>query len=269
MTVVSDKERLLQRIIRYLAKNKTAVVAFSGGVDSSLLLLETVRTLGHERVIAVTASSPTSISDEIREAEEFAVTLSVGLMIVETQECNKPEFIRNGPRRCYHCKRIRYETIRQLFGNDNDTVFFDGTQGDDNPLDRPGFAALEELGIHTPLREAGLTKKDVRLLLKNAGLDKLAVKTAQPCLATRIPQGTPITMDTLDRIRLGESVLKKLGFGQFRLRTHGTWVRIVLDAQGFEKISPDRRLRRLICSELKKIGYERVTLDLEEYGNGA
>ncbi|MCX5873267.1 MAG: ATP-dependent sacrificial sulfur transferase LarE [Deltaproteobacteria bacterium] len=269
MTVASDKERRLQDIIKDLAKNKTAVVAFSGGVDSSLLLMETVKALGYERVIAVTASSPTSILDELSEAEEFAATLGAGLVIVETQECNEPEFIRNGPRRCYHCKRIRYEAIRQLFGKDTDAVFFDGTQGDDDPLDRPGFAALAELGIHTPLRDAGLTKKDVRLLLKKAGFDKLAVKTAQPCLATRIPQGAPITLDTLDRIRLGESLLKKLGFEQFRLRTHGTWARIVLDTEGFKKISSDQRMRRLICKEFKKIGYEKVTLDLEEYGSGA
>lgn len=269
MNVASDKERHLQDIIKDLAQNKTAVVAFSGGVDSSLLLVETVKALGHERVTAVIASSPTSIPDELGDAKEFAVTLGARLVIVETQECNKPEFIRNGPRRCYHCKRIRYEAIRQLLGAHNDTVFFDGTQGDDDPLDRPGFAALAELGIHTPLRDAGLTKKDIRLLLKKAGFDKLAVKTAQPCLATRIPKGTPITLDTLDRIRLGESLLKKLGFEQFRLRTHETWARIVLDSQGFQKISSDQSIRRLICSEFKNIGYEKITLDLEEYGNGA
>ncbi|MGC8658905.1 MAG: ATP-dependent sacrificial sulfur transferase LarE [Desulfomonilaceae bacterium] len=266
---LKSKEKDLQEIIRSLASDRHVVVAFSGGVDSSLLLLETVQALGPENVLAITACSPTSVPDELQETRDLAHALDVRLVVTETRECEDPLFMANPVNRCYHCKKIRYQAIRNLAEVDSNAVIFDGTNADDDPADRPGFAALSELAINTPLRDANLTKEDIRGLLKSAGYHKIATKFPQPCLATRIPYGAPITTETLDRIRAGEIVLKKLGFGLFRLRTHNDWAKIVLDADGFQKIASDNTIRKTISHELKKIGYKTVTLDLDEYGAGA
>ncbi len=263
---LKSKEKDLQETIRSLANDRNVVVAFSGGVDSSLLLLETVHALGPENVIAITACSPTSVPDELQETRDLAHALDVRLIVTETRECEDPQFISNPPDRCYHCKKIRYQAIRNLPDIAPNAVIFDGTNADDDPSDRPGFAVLSELGIHTPLRDANLNKEDIRALLKSAGFHKIATKSPQPCLATRIPHGAPITTEALDKIRAGETILKKLGFGLFRLRTHGDWARIVLDADGFKKISSDSAMRKTISHELKEIGYKTVTLDLDEYG---
>lgn len=263
---LKNKEKDLQEIIRRLTTDKSAMVACSGGVDSSLLLLETVDALGRDRVVAITAYSPTSSPDQLQETRDLADALDVRLIVVETGECDAPEFIANGPERCYHCKKIRYNAIKDLPEAQNDIVIFDGTNIDDDPTDRPGYAALIELGIHTPLRDAKLNKDDIRALLKSAGFHKISAKPSQPCLATRIPHGDPISLEKLDQIRAGEIVLKQLGFGVFRLRTHNDWARIVLDSDGFEKISSNHALRKTISEELKKIGYKIVTLDLDEYG---
>ncbi len=264
---MTGKERKLQKVIADLAAGKIVFVAFSGGVDSSLLLLETVKTIGHERALAVMALSPTAPSDQLMEARDFTNALNVKLISLETQECQDPEFRSNGPERCYHCKIIRYKAIKRLLPEQPESaVIFDGTQSDDNPSDRPGFKALLELGIHTPLRDAGLGKKDIRALLKSSGFHKFAIKPAQPCLATRIPNGTPITEELLDQVRAGENLLRRLGFIQFRLRTHGRWALIELQGDEFEKILSDPKIRKIIVDELKKIGYETVSLDLEAYG---
>jgi len=265
---LTGKERKLQKVIADLAAGKNVFVAFSGGVDSSLLLLETVKTIGHERALAVMALSPTAPSGQLMEARDFTNALNVKLITLETQECQDPEFHSNGPERCYHCKIIRYKAIKLLLLEQHESaVILDGTQSDDDPSDRPGFKALLELGIHTPLRDAGLGKKDIRALLKNSGFHKLATKPAQPCLATRIPNGTPITEELLDLVRAGENLLRRLGFIQFRLRTHGRWARIELQGDEFEKILSDPKIRKIIVDELKKIGYETISLDLEAYGD--
>ncbi|MFH0959884.1 MAG: ATP-dependent sacrificial sulfur transferase LarE [Pseudomonadota bacterium] len=264
---LTDKEKKLQKLITDLAADKNVFVAFSGGVDSSLLLLETVNSIGHERTAAITAVSPTSPSGQLVEAENFADALHVRLIRLETQECQDPEFSGNSRDRCYCCKLIRYKAIKRLLMEQSQSaVIFDGSHSDDDPSDRPGFKALVELGIYTPLRAAGLGKDDIRALLTISGFHKLAAKPAQPCLATRIPHGTPITVQLLGQIRTGEDILKRLGFVQFRLRTHGTWARIVLQRDEFEKILSDPEIRRVIVSELKKIGYETILLDLEAYG---
>lgn len=266
MAHIERKEQKLRRIIRDAAGEGRAVVAFSGGVDSSLVLWETVQSLGPQRVVAVTATSPTSFPEELDAALSFARNLEVEQIVLPSSECSDAGFMANPPDRCYLCKRIRYIALKDVAKRYSASVIFDGTQADDDPSDRPGMRALTELGILTPLVDAGIGKEDARLLLKAAGFEELAEKRAQPCLATRIPVGTPITVDALDRVRGGEAVLRDCGLQTIRLRDHHPMARIVTDKDGMSRLLEQPDLRSTICEGLRKLGYEYVTLDLEEYG---
>ncbi len=243
------------------------IVAFSGGVDSSLLLWESARVLGADRVTAVTATSPTSIPEEEELARRFAAQLEVQHLVVPTGECGDPAFVANPENRCYLCKRIRYRLLKNLAQDLRISAVLDGTQADDDPSDRPGMQALEELGIISPLAQTGITKIEVRTLLRKAGFSQLAEKNAQPCLATRIPTGQPITLQALEMIRMGERTLKECGFKLFRLRHHYPLARIVTDRNGISYALKEKKIREKLVSELKEIGYKWVTLDLEEYGS--
>jgi uncharacterized protein len=268
MEGLAFKEEALRRIIRGIARDRGAVAAFSGGVDSSLLLWECVQALGRDRVTAVTATSPTAPPDEFEVAARFAKEVRVEHVVVPSGECSDDRFMENPQDRCYICKRIRYRALIDLAENTLGAVVFDGTQADDDPEDRPGMRAVEELGVSTPLADAGLGKDDVRELLRRSGFVDLAKKGAEPCLATRIPIGVPITLDTLERIRDGEQFLKGCGLRTIRLRDHFPAARIVSDRGGIAKIAGNEVLRERICDRLRELGYERITLDLEEYGQG-
>ena len=266
MARIKHKEQKLRRIIRDAAGEGRGLVAFSGGVDSSLVLWETVQTLGPQRVVAVTATSPTSFPEELDAALSFARNLEVEQIVLPSSECSDAGFMANPPDRCYLCKRIRYTALKDVARRTSAAVIFDGTQADDDPSDRPGMRALAELEIFTPLVAAGIGKDDVRHLLRAAGFEELAEKRAQPCLATRIPVGTAITVDALDRVRRGETVLRDCGFQTIRLRDHHPIARIVTDREGISRLLGREDLRSMISEELRKLGYEHVTLDLEEYG---
>jgi pyridinium-3,5-biscarboxylic acid mononucleotide sulfurtransferase len=264
--LLRKEQRLADILNQIAAKNGRVLVAFSGGVDSSLLLWESVQTLGSGRVTAVTATSPTSIPEEEETARRFAAELNVQHLIVPTGECADQDFLANPGNRCYLCKLARYHLLNQLAVDLKISAVLDGTQADDRPPDRPGMRALDELGIVTPLAQAGIGKTEVRALLRNAGFSQLAEKMAQPCLATRIPTGRPITLEALEMIRLGERLLKECGFVTFRLRHHHPLARIVTDGKGMSQILTDNKIREKLVSGLHKVGYTWVTLDLQEYG---
>jgi uncharacterized protein len=266
---VAQKEQRLREIIRETLANAgggRVFIGFSGGVDSSLLLWETVQSLGPERITAVTATSPSSFPEEEESARRFASDLQVRHLVIPTNECDDPEFMSNPWDRCYRCKRIRYTLMKELSDQVPGSVIFDGTQSDDVPEDRPGMRALAEMGISSPLAEAGIGKDDVRGFLRNAGFSDLAEKRAQPCLATRIPVGQSITLEALEMVRRGETFLKECGLTTVRLRHHQTLARIVTDSSGLSLILVGDNLRQKILAKLKELGYQHVTLDLEEYG---
>lgn len=267
--LAAQKERRLKEIVREKltkAGGGGVFIGFSGGVDSSLLLWETVQTLGPERITAVTATSPTSIPEEEESARKFASDLRVRHLVVPTSECDDSAFMSNPRDRCYQCKRIRFTLMKELSEQVPGSVVFDGSQSDDVPEDRPGMRALAELGILSPLAEAGISKEDVRGFLRRAGFSDLAEKSAQPCLATRIPFGYPVTLEALEIVRRGESFLKECGLTTVRLRHHESLARIVTDSSGLSLILAGDDLRQKIIAKLKELGYQHVTLDLEEYG---
>ncbi len=239
------KEQRVREIICEAASGETYVrvlVGFSGGVDSSLLLWESVQAVGPERVTAVTATSPTSVPEEEEHARRFAASLKVEHLIIPTEECTDSAFLSNPPDRCYLCKRTRYLHMKSLAQSLGPAVVMDGTQADDDPSDRPGMRALDELAVLSPLAQAGIDKQGVRTLLRVAGFPDLAEKKAEPCLATRIPTGDPITVKALEEVRRGESFLKALGLETVRLRHHGSWARIVTDRVGMSLLLHKPRL---------------------------
>jgi uncharacterized protein len=261
-----DKQHALRQYIRDAVGDGRALAAFSGGVDSSLLLLETVRALGANRVTAVTVVGPTSADGEEESARAFCETIGIELITTTALEMDDPRFVENDENRCYVCKRIRYDALFELAATRGATAVLDGTQADDRPEDRPGMKALRETGALTPLAAVGIGKEEVRQLLHDAGYEELARRPARPCLATRIPHGTPVTIEALDRIRAGEKLLHDLGFKLFRLRDHFPLARIVTDTTGCTLLMSDSAIRQRAVEGLQEFGYTFVTLDLLPYG---
>ena len=242
------------------------VVAYSGGVDSSLLLRVAADVLG-KGVYAVIAASPTYPDREIRAARALARRLKVRHEVIATKEMDNPAFTANPPLRCYHCKRELMTEIRTIADREGIAVIVDGQNADDVGDYRPGARAAAELGVRSPLQEAGLTKADIRTLSKRLGLPTWN-KPAMACLASRFPYDTPITAEALLRVEKAEAVLSKLGFGHLRVRHHDTIARIEVPADEIVKIARPAMRGRIVAA-LRKIGYAYVTLDLSGYRTGS
>lgn len=263
-----EKEQLLTTTIITAASQKDYIyVGFSGGVDSSYLLLKTVEVVGKQAVVAVTVNAPTSSSQDIDEATRFAKNIGVRQIVLAAPEFRNSAYLDNTPLRCYHCKRSRYEAILELCGDSSRITLFDGTQADDNPLDRPGSVAIKELNVVTPLVASGITKQEIRAELIRLGFNALATKRAEPCLATRIPFGRPILKKELEMVRAGENFLKERGLKIVRLRHHGDLSRIVTDESGMQLLLTNNPLKREILQYLKELGFMIIVVDMEEYGH--
>ena len=264
MTRTRSKTDELKAIIRARPK---ALVAFSGGVDSTLLLKVCRDVLGPENVTAVTGVSQTYTPEEKRTARRAARELGIKHVLLETDELSCGDFAANPPDRCYHCKRELFGKISDLAKTLGIDAFYDASNLDDLSDYRPGRRATEELGVVSPLVLAGFTKKDVRTLSKRLALSSWD-KPANPCLASRIPYGTPITLENLDRIRAGEKFLRDLGFPVVRLRHHGEMARIEVPPADFPRLLKPATARR-IAAKLKSLGYLWTALDIEGYRMGS
>ena len=243
----------------------SVVVAFSGGVDSTLLLALAVEVLGTENVVAVTGVSPIHPKREVQAARESARRLGVELLEVKTRELHDPAFTANPPNRCYHCKSGLLTCLKQLAADRGTAAVLTGANADDTGDFRPGLEAGRQLGAVRPLLNAGLTKADIRAASRAMGLATWDEPSAA-CLATRIPYGEQITPERLARIERAEEALRQHGFRQCRLRDHGTVARIEVPADRIEHLFADRAA---VTSELKALGYAYVTLDLEGFRSGA
>jgi pyridinium-3,5-biscarboxylic acid mononucleotide sulfurtransferase len=262
----SGLEGRLDALRTILEDMSQVVVAYSGGVDSSLLLKIAADTLG-AGVYAVIASSPTYPGREIRSARALARRLKVRHEVIATSEMDNPAFTANPPLRCYHCKRELMTEIRRIADRKGIAVVVDGQNADDLGDYRPGARAAAELGVRSPLREAGLSKADIRALSRRFGLPTWN-KPAMACLASRFPYDTPITSEALVRVGRAEDALRALGFGQLRVRNHDTVARIeVLPEEIVRIVRP--AVREKIVAALRKAGYTYVTLDLSGYRTGS
>jgi uncharacterized protein len=245
---------------------ESVLVAFSGGVDSTFLLKVALETLG-DQVLAVTARSEIHASRELQAAEEIARRLGANHIFIETHELADPVFTSNPPDRCYSCKRGLFLRLNQVAAEYSLTQIVDGSNYDDRSEYRPGRKAARECGVRSPLEEARLTKEDIRLLSQEMGLatwDKPAV----PCLATRFPYGSEITVEGLRRVEKAEEFLYSLGAGQLRVRDHGTVARIEVGSDDIPLLLRDDVVVQVI-HELTELGYRYVTLDLKGFRSGS
>jgi uncharacterized protein len=264
MTSDRSKADKLKAIIRSRPK---AVVAFSGGVDSTLLLKACVDALGPAAVTAVTGVSQTYTPEEKKAAREAARALGVRHLLIETDELACAAFAANPSDRCYHCKRELFGRIDALARSLGADTFYDASNLDDLADYRPGRRAIEEFGVRSPLVEAGFTKKDVRAHSRKLGLATWD-KPANPCLASRVPYGTPITIETLARIQAGERYLRGLGFPVVRLRHHGELARIEVPEADLPGITRPEAARKIV-RRLRSLGYLWISVDLEGYRMGS
>ncbi len=260
------REEKWSRLLSSLRGMQLAVVAFSGGVDSSLLLSAAAEAMG-PNLIAVTARSETYPPGEIEIACEVARSLGVRHRVLSTDELANEDFARNPPDRCYFCKQELFAELKRIADQEGIAFVLDGTNADDLADHRPGRKAAAEAGVRSPLAEAGLTKSEIRELARER---KIPVwdKPSLACLSSRIPYGTRITPDILRTVHEAEKVLHAAGFRQVRVRHHGDTARIELEREEFAKLVGNGKLEGITRS-FKGLGFTYVTLDLEGYRTGS
>jgi len=263
-TEVSSK---LDRLHSLLASvSAGVVVAYSGGIDSTLVAAVAARALG-DRALAVTAVSPSLAPGEAEQAAKVARGLGIAHRTVHTRETENPAYLANGVDRCYHCKTELYDVLGRVAQEAGDRVVVSGANADDLGDYRPGLRAAAEHGIRHPLVEAGMTKDDVRSAARGLRIPTWD-KPASACLSSRIAFGVRITVEELSKVGRAERVLKDEGFRQCRVRVHGDVVRIEVEANELVRLA-DPALRERVLAGIKALGYRYVTLDLEGFRSGS
>ena len=263
MTDIKAKEKRLEEI---LAQAGSIAVAFSAGVDSSYLAYTAHRVLG-DRMAAVTVNAPSFPARELEESVQFCKEYGIKQVICDIDQLAVSGFRENPPDRCYHCKKAIFGIIRQTAEQNGITCIAEGSNTDDVSDYRPGLKAIDELGVISPLRMAGLSKSDIRTLSKEAGLDCWD-KPSFACLATRIPYGDEITSEKLRMTELAEQRLFEHGFTQFRVRVHGDTARIELPQEDMPRIL-DTDIRSDVNGYFTQLGFRYISLDLGGYMTGS
>ena len=261
-------ERKYKELEHILRKMNRVLVAFSGGVDSTLLLKVCKEVLGDDDVLAVTALSETTARHEREDAERLAHMIGATYLQIDSNEMELSDFVANPPDKCYVCKKHRFGTLVTEAREKGFYQVVDGENTEDQLDFRPGIRATRELGVRSPLMEAGLTKAEIRRLSKQLGLPTWD-KPSAACLASRIPYGSPITAAKLRQVDDGERFLRGLGLsGQIRVRHHGDLARLEVDVRDTVTLA-GHDLRSRIVQFFKSLGFKHTTLDMEGYAMGS
>jgi len=259
------KEKL-DKLRNILHKMGSVLLAYSGGVDSTFLLKVASDVLGRDNVLAVTADSETYPRSELNFAKKMAVKFGVKHLIIKTDELHNQKFADNPVNRCYYCKRELFSKLKKIAKLKKIKYVLDASQVSDKRDFRPGDKAKQELGIRSPLKEAGFTKEDIRRFSKKLGLATWDMPS-KACLASRFPYGIKITIDGLQRVEKAENIIKSLGFSQVRVRNYDSTARIEVEKDKVPFLISKMRAENL--AKIKKIGYKYITVDLEGYRTGS
>ncbi len=262
---LDEKYEQMQRILREL---ESVAVAFSAGVDSTLVLKVAIDTLGSKNVVAVTGRSDSLASAELHQAGKLAVALGAEHVILDTDEFENPDYLANPDNRCYHCKSSLYSHLDRFIAERGIKAIVSGVNADDLGDYRPGIEAAGEHNVRSPAAEAGLTKLDVRELSKRLGLS-IHDKPASPCLSSRVPYGEQITPEKLRMIEAAEAFLRKdMGIRECRVRHHDNLARIEVPREFIPKLAqPDNAAR--VEQHFRSLGYSYVALDLRGFRSGS
>ncbi|MDP3103489.1 MAG: ATP-dependent sacrificial sulfur transferase LarE [Candidatus Methanoperedens sp.] len=258
---IDDK---MQSILKTLKDKGSALIAFSGGVDSSVLAALAYRALG-DKALAVTADAPTLAPGELEGAKRVAKEIGIRHMVIFYDELEEPEFAKNPVDRCYYCKKGLIRELKKIAQQGGINTIIEGTNFSDLKLHRPGHRAVTEEDIYNPYIEFGVTKEEIREMARKLNLS-VADKPSMACLSSRFPYGQAITREALKRVGEAEAYLRKMGFEVVRVRDHGGIARIEIMPDEMQKLL---EMRDAVDSKLKELGFAYVTLDIMGFRSGS
>ena len=262
--ILEEKTEKIKSLIREM---DSTLVAFSGGVDSTLVLALAYEVLG-EKVLGVTAQSASVPNREMKASRQLAKEIGSKHLIIKTAEMSNPEYQANPTNRCYHCKTELYSSLKKVAKREKISHILNGTNTDDLGDYRPGLDSAREQGVRSPLVEAEFNKQDVRNLSRVMGLS-IWNKPAMACLSSRIPYGQSVTPEKLSRVEQAEDLLLSLGFKQVRVRHLGTQACIEIDKNEIPRYQSDESIQKLVQTKLMVLGFSSVVLDPEGYRMGS